>query len=145
MPRALILLALVAIAALAGCADNPPAAAPPPSTVTAAANPNMVECSNVERAYNAWKWTPSSSMDFTDFNVRRLMEKGEDFYKAVEGYKGAATALALEIARYNFDVATLNASYAAVGSAPGELSTRIVDGVGKINGAYAAWRYETCR
>ncbi|HEU5469287.1 MAG TPA: hypothetical protein VFV67_01440 [Actinophytocola sp.] len=144
MIRRLVPVAVLAAAA-AGCSDNPSKAAPTTVTVATQPSPNQVECSNVERAYNAWKWTPTSSLDFTDFNVRRLAEKGGDFYKAVEGYRDkGATGLALEIARYNYDLSVLNATYVASGSAPGELTTKVVSGVEEINNAYATFRRDTC-
>ncbi|MFL6144108.1 MAG: hypothetical protein ACJ72N_19865 [Labedaea sp.] len=145
-------LSLAAAIAAAGCGTSSPPPPPPPpaaaatATVSPSTNPNQIECSNVERAYNAWRWTPSSSLDFTEFNVRRLMESGDDFRKAVAGYKDKpALALALAISQYNYDMSLVNASYAASGNASSGMTKRVVDGVGKIDGSYTSFRFENCR
>jgi hypothetical protein len=114
------------------------------STVTApSVDPQVqVECSNVERAYNAWYWEPVSSADWAQFQVSRRQDQGEDFHDAVVGYSDpAAVDLVVAIADYNLELAFVSANYVAVGSAD---TADAEDARVAVVDAYEAFQSTTC-
>lgn len=77
-----------------------------------------MECTNVERAYNAWFWEPTTSLDWSQFQVQMRMEDGDDFLAAVSGYTDdPALELAVAIANYNVEMSLINADFTINGSA----------------------------
>lgn len=143
--RPVLVLATV-IAALAGCSapanETDPASS---STTTQTSNPNHVECVNIERAYNAWVWKPSSSVDFTEAEVRRWMEDGDNFATAVEGYKDQPSLrLSAAIAEYNYELSLANFALVSRGAVPEERVSGVLAVLGRVNAAYDAFKRRTC-
>lgn len=106
----------------------------------------QVECVNVERAYNAWEPTaPTQAQGLTELRVRMLMDDGDAFLRAVEGYQDQASKdLAVAISAYNYDMAVINANFAASGLAEGKVVDGMLAKVGQVRGAFASFKFETC-
>lgn len=145
---AAVVLSVVVVPVVAGCSGaavgDEPRPAPTTTTSTAPAldTETQVECSNVERAYNAWHWEPMSSADWAQFQVKMRMDDGDAFHDAVEGYTDKPVLdLVVAVANYNYELSLLNANYVAQGSADPaaaeEARVAVVD-------AYETFQTETC-
>lgn len=150
--------AAVVVAAAAGAFlldsrgnETSPAAA----ATSAAASPTpdqamVVECTNIERAYNAWAGPdlPSTAFDVSRLNsfaVDRLAEDGKDFLKAVEGYTDQASkALAVAVANYGVEIAMANVQATALGGIDAEQAEKTFTAITKVHADFTAFKLASC-
>lgn len=113
------------------------------SVVTSTIAPEvMVECSNVERAYNAWHWEPQTSADWSLFQVKRHLDDGKSFHDAVEGYTDKpALALVLAVAQYNVELSLVQGNMTINGSSE---TTKAESARVAVIDAYEEFQQQTC-
>lgn len=155
MRRLIALLVLIlGLAVAAGCSGNDDLVegeATPTADLSAASaevvvdDKTVIECANVERAYNAWEWEPSSSLDFSAASIARKMDQGDEFLSEVKGYTDdPALGLASAIADYNYQLALANATMAIEGSLASDDIDPVVMALSSVTEAYDMFRSDTC-
>lgn len=133
-------------ASRAAAATSTPAAAAP-STRPAA---DQVECTNIDRAHNAWAGLslPSTAADVKALNevtVKMAMDDGDSYLDAVKGYNDQPSKeLAAAIAGYNFELSVVNAQVVIGSGVDDEQATAVEAAVAKVADKYQAWRTATC-
>lgn len=139
----LALLAALLLTTVACGTDDPPQH-PSGSVRTTTIDPEVqIECSNVERAYNAWHWEPQTSADWSLGQVRYHLDNGEAFHDAITGYTDKpALDLVVAVAQYNYEMSLVQADMTIKGSADTAAAesarTDVVD-------AFEAFQRATCQ
>jgi hypothetical protein len=109
-----------------------------------------IECTNIERAYNAWSgpFLPTAEADVSQLNevsVGMLMDDGKDFLTAVEGYDDQPSKrLAVKIAEYNFKLSLVNFQITASGKVGDEQAGEAFTALTEIHAEYTLFKAETC-
>ena len=102
----------------------------------------LVECSNVERAYNAWHWEPQTSADWSLIQVKMRLDDGEAFHDEVKGYTDKpALALVVAVAEYNYELSLVQAHMTINGSSE---TTDAESARVAVVDAYAEFQQQTC-
>ncbi|KAB1111979.1 hypothetical protein [Micromonospora aurantiaca (nom. illeg.)] len=152
---AVIVIAVVAFALGRGGSDPTPraavatsaAAVATPSTRSAA---DQVECTNIDRAHNAWAGLglPSTAADVKALNevtVKMAMDDGDSYLDAVKGYNDQPSKdLAAAIAGYNFELSVVNAQVVIGSGVDDEQAAAVEAAVAKVADKYQAWRSARC-
>lgn len=128
-------------------ATRPPASAP--TTSAAVSAENLVECVNIERAYNAWNsGAPRTAADMAVLNevtVGMRMDDGEDFLSAVSGYTDQASkALAVAIAEYNVELGLANLQMTLGGEVEAKQAAEVTAAAERLGDEYSRFRAATC-
>lgn len=152
---AVIAIAVAAYALGRGGADPAPraaaaASAPAASALTVRPAAMQIECTNIDRAHNAWAGLslPSTAGDVKALNevtVKMAMDDGDDYLDEVKGYSDqAALDLAAAIASYNFELSVVNAQVVIGSGADEEQAAAVEAAVAKVAEKYQAWRTSAC-
>lgn len=149
---AVIAIAVIAYAIGRGGSDPAPKAAAATSAPAATGRPaaTQVECTNIDRAHNAWAGLslPSTAADVAALNevtVKMAMDDGENYLNAVEGYEDQPSkALASAIAAYNFELSLVNAQVTMGSDVDGEQATKVEQAVAAVADKYQTWHAATC-
>ena len=152
---AVIAIAGVAYALGRGGSDPAPRTAAATSAPSASATTGrpaavQVECTNIDRAHNAWAGLslPSTAADVKALNevtVKMAMDDGKDYLNAVEGYDDQPSkGLAVAIAEYNFELSIVNVQVTMGSRADAEQAAKVEQAVAAVAEKYQTWRTETC-
>ncbi|MET8908410.1 hypothetical protein [Micromonospora sp. NPDC004551] len=152
---AVIVIAAVAFALGRGGSDPAPRAAAAtrpsaiatPSTRSAA---DQVECTNIDRAHNAWAGLslPSTAADVKVLNevtIKMAMDDGDSYLDAVKGYNDQPSKeLAAAIAGYNFELSVVNAQVVIGSGVEDDQAAAVEAAVAKVADKYQAWHAAIC-
>jgi hypothetical protein len=157
MNRALPALAVALLLTLAGCSGDSPEAAARPSHSTASptpaattANPNQLECVNIDRAFNAWDgpFLPSTAEQLLAAHkgvMDSLMDEGKDLADDVQGYTDQPSKnLSVAVAEYNFELSLANVQLTAGDEIRPEQAGKVIETIEKIRSEYRAFKAATC-
>ncbi|MEV7265591.1 hypothetical protein AB0N38_18740 [Micromonospora aurantiaca] len=151
---AVIVVAVAAFALGRGGSGPTPRAAAATSAPAASASTrsaaDQVECTNIDRAHNAWAGLslPSTAADVKALNevtVKMAMDDGDSYLDAVRGYNDQPSKdLAAAIAGYNFELSVVNAQVVIGSGVDDEQAAAVEAAVAKVADKYQAWRAATC-
>jgi hypothetical protein len=121
-------------------------AAPSPTIDQAA----VVECTNIQRAYTAWKgsaYTPPANTgavySATKFDVEGWMADGKALYEASRGYESKPSkAFVVAVTTYNLSMSMVNVEVTLSGEVGQEAALKVVDDAAKVHAAYSVYWLE---
>lgn len=152
---AVIVIALAAFALGCGEPDPTPRAAAATSSAPAAtpstrSAADQVECTNIDRAHNAWAGLslPSTAADVKALNevtVKMAMDDGDSYLDAVKGYDDQPSkALASAIAAYNFELSLVNMQVTMGSEVDDDQAATVEQAVATVADKYQAWHVALC-
>ncbi|MEW2382306.1 hypothetical protein AB0873_09470 [Micromonospora sp. NPDC047707] len=109
-----------------------------------------VECTNIDRAHNAWEGpslatTAAEFADFNELDAKMAMDDGKTYLDAVSGYTDQPSKeLATAIAQYNYELSLVNVQVVIGDGVSAEQASKTADAVTKVVQSYNAWKAATC-
>ena len=117
--------------------------------VAVTANPNAIECANIDRAYNSWSIGRLRDMyEYENAAEPHLLDETEDqkeLLEAVSGYDGQPSKdFAVTVATFGAELAILNAELVIAGSTSLDQASVVADSQKNLRAGYARWKAATC-